>query len=89
MKEAFQIMSLSQGHETIHFDPDDEKDVKSIRKRLKDLLDKGYYAYIMKVNGEYETLQPKNIKNITDADITKFILAKKKKMVATNPKTGG
>lgn len=86
--ESIQIMSLTEGDETLYFDPKNKKDVEKALKRVKELLEEGYYAYVREKDGSCRSLNPKDIKNITDEQLSEFVLAKAKKVV-TNPETGG
>lgn len=83
-------MSLTSGHDEIQFDPDKEADVRSIKKKMRELFDKGYYAYAYnKKTGKHMTLQPSKLGTITDEDLTKFIMVKDRKRVIQMPIASG
>ena len=94
-KEVLDVMDLRKGHEEINFDPEDPKDVKKVVKKLRELLDKGFYVYARFADGAVEAIQPKDIKRIHEKEITEFVTAGKRKgqprkaMTATIPKKGG
>lgn len=90
VKETISIMSIKEGHSEMQFDPKDEDDVRKMKHEMKKLLEKGYYAYaLIKKTGKYVTLQPKDLKDISDDKIEKFLLVKAKKRMVTPPTTSG
>lgn len=83
-------MSVKEGHSEHNFDPSKEDDVKRIKKVIKDLFKKGYYAYSYnKKTGKHQVLNPDKLKDITDEDLTKFVMAKDRKRVIHPPVTSG
>ena len=87
--DTLSIMTKKDGHTEEHFDPKDEKDVKRIKKLVKDLHSQGYYGYAYdSKTGKYVTIQPGKFEP-TDEALTEFVLAKGRKKAITPPQTGG
>lgn len=90
MKETIEVMSNKTGHDEWKFDPELDVDVRDIKRKMKDLFDKGYYAYAYdSKTGKHITLQPSKLKTITDEDLTKFIMVKDRKRIIQMPVVSG
>ena len=83
-------MSVKDGHKEEKFDPTVDADVRHIKRMMKDLFAKGYYAYSYnKKTGKHQTLNPNKLKTITDKDLTEFIMVKDRKRMIALPPTSG
>lgn len=90
MNGTIEVMSNKTGHDEWKFDPANETDVRDIKRKMKDLFDKGYYAYAYNPKtGKHTTLQPSKLKTITDAELTRFIMVKDRKRVIQMPVKSG
>ena len=76
-------MSMN-GHDELRYDPDDPKQVKDIKNKIKKYLDEGYYLYGMKAGSNvYESfLDPEDVDS---DDFDRFIVAAGQKKLLTAP----
>lgn len=82
-------MTKKDGHKEERYDPKNRKHVREIKKMIKEKLEDGYYLYgYHKDKGLFMVLR--DVKEITDEKLTRFILTKhvKKRLIA-KPVTGG
>ena len=86
--ETLQIMTKTDGHKEERYDPSNKKQIREIKKMIKEKLETGYYLYGAKKGGVFMVLR--SAKDIDDKELDRFLLTKhvKKRLIA-KPVTGG
>ena len=87
--ESLQIMTKTDGHKEERYDPTNKKQIRDIKKMIKEKLEDGYYLYgAKKEEGTFMVL--KSAKDIDDEKLNRFLLTKhvKKRLIA-KPVIGG
>lgn len=86
--ESLQIMTKTDGHKEERYDPTNKKQIRDIKKMIKEKLEDGYYLYGANKSGTFMVLRSE--KDIDDEKLDRFLLTKhvKKRLIA-KPVTGG
>jgi len=84
--QTISVCDITQGHNTIEYDPDIPEDISRVSQILREKIESGHYVYAQKSNGQTVVLKDRPP---TDQELTEVLGSDVKTRLINPPVTGG